>query len=138
MKNEFLRGRTTEFHLNLMETSCMVKIDEELIETALTNLFINALEATGEGGMISISTASIRGRVILNVKDNGEGITPELSDRIFEPFHSTKSDGTGLGLTYVQQIVKEHQGEIKIESHHGHGTSVTISLPGDNERSNKP
>ncbi len=132
-KNEFLRGRKTKFNLNLMDTSCMVKIDEELIETALTNLFMNALEATGEGGMISISTANIGGRVIVKINDNGVGIIPEFSDQIFDPFLSTKSSGTGLGLTYVQQIVKEHQGEIKIESQEGQGTSVTISLPGKKE-----
>ncbi len=74
----------------------MVSIDEELIETALTNLFINALEATGDGGRINISTADINGRVIVEVKDNGEGIAPEFSERIFDPFLSTKPGGTGL------------------------------------------
>ncbi len=128
-KNEFLRGGKTEFQLNLMESPCMVKIDEELFSTVLTNLFINALEATGEGGEISISTSSTNGQVVVNVKDNGGGITQEFSNRIFDPFLSTKPGGTGLGLTYVQQIVKEHQGEVKIESQEGHGTSVTISLP---------
>jgi len=128
-KNDFLRGRRREFKLNLSRDRCLVKIDEKLIATALTHLFINSVEATDENGIIHISTNIIGERIIIDMTDNGIGIPAEFLERIFEPFLSTKPGGTGLGLTYVQQIFKEHRGEIKVEGRQGKGTSITISLP---------
>ncbi|MBW1829436.1 MAG: sensor histidine kinase, partial [Deltaproteobacteria bacterium] len=128
-KNDFLRGRRREFKLNLSRDRCLVKIDEKLIATALTHLFINSVEATDENGIIHISTNIIGERIIIGMTDNGIGIPAEFLERIFEPFLSTKPGGTGLGLTYVQQIFKEHRGEIKVEGRQGKGTSITISLP---------
>ena len=95
----------------------------------MTHLYINASEAAGEDGLINIYTAKAGERIIVEVKDNGMGIAPEFSERIFDPFFSTKSGGTGLGLTYVQQIINEHQGDIKVESRSGSGTTFIISLP---------
>ena len=128
-KNDFLRGRRREFKLNLFRNRCLVKIDEKLIATALTHLLINSVEATDENGIIHIATNIIGERIIIDMTDNGIGIPAEFLERIFEPFLSTKPGGTGLGLTYVQQIFKEHRGEIKVEGRQGKGTSITISLP---------
>ena len=75
--------------------------------------------------------STIGERIIIDLKDNGIGIPEEFIKRIFDPFLSTKPGGTGLGLTYVQQIVKEHGGEIKVEGRKGKGTSINISLPGN-------
>jgi len=133
-KTDFLGKRKTEFKLNLEKTPCMVKVDKRLIGVALTHLYMNASEAAKENGIIRISTYIIDNKIVIEVEDNGDGIRPEFQDRIFDPFFSTKSGGTGLGLTYVQHIINDHGGDIDVESHPGDGTSFIISLPGDGNR----
>ena len=130
-KKDFLRKRKIEFKLNLEKTPCLVKIDKKLIGVGLTHLYMNASEAVKENGIIRISTHIIDEKIVIEVKDNGDGITPEFIDRIFDPFFSTKSGGTGLGLTNVQQIVNQHGGEINVESQPGDGTTFRISFPED-------
>jgi signal transduction histidine kinase len=134
-RKDFLKKRKTAFKLNFESTPCLVKIDKRLMGVALTHLYMNASEAAKENGIIYISTHIIHEKIVIKVKDNGDGITPEFIDRIFDPFFSTKSGGTGLGLTYVQQIINEHGGEINVESHPGDGTSFIITLPGDGSKS---
>ena len=65
----------------------------------------------------------------LTIRDHGSGIPPEIMGSLFEPYQSTKKSGSGLGLLIVRRIVREHGGEIEIESKTGEGTTVTISLP---------
>jgi len=87
------------------------------------------LEATKEDGLISISTEAFQDRIIVKIKDNGIGIHSGFLDRIFDPFFSTKNGGTGLGLTYVKQIINEHEGEVQVDSKSGNGTTFILSLP---------
>lgn len=127
-----LRGITAERDLTLADDQ--LRCDPEQIEQALIALLINAVEATTEGGRLTVRTWSdpaAPGAVRLSVADTGVGITPELQSRIFDPFFSTKNDtkGVGLGLAVVSGIVQRHEGRIEVASSPGHGTTFTITLP---------
>jgi signal transduction histidine kinase len=93
---------------------------------------MNALDATGAGGKIAVQTeVAAEGLVALTVKDDGVGIPPEIRDKIFNPFFTTKpfGQGTGLGLAICHGIVTAHGGEIHVESEVGQGTRIRITLP---------
>jgi len=106
-----------------------VPADPELLSLALGNLVTNALEAMPNGGSLEISLAAQTNRVLLTVKDTGVGISSEDLSRVFDPFFSTKPQGTGMGLTAVHHIVANHLGEVQIESKQGQGTKVHLWLP---------
>jgi signal transduction histidine kinase len=94
------------------------------------NLIRNAYQALhGEDGRITVHTRMNDYEYVISIEDNGTGISPEHMGAIFEPYLTTKSSGSGLGLLIVRRIVREHGGEIAIESEANHGTRVTIHLP---------
>jgi signal transduction histidine kinase len=98
------------------------------------NLLTNALQALPEeGGTITLTTISHGPEVEIRVQDNGCGIPPEVRNRMFEPFYTTKEvgEGTGLGLAISLGIIKQHKGQIQVESEAGLGTTVIIRLPVD-------
>lgn len=102
------------------------------ISQALLNLVINAAQAVGECGRITVATLSTEnGRILVDVSDDGEGIPEETRERIFDPFFTTREagQGTGLGLTVTRDIVQSHGGEVRVESEPGTGTRVSVSLP---------
>lgn len=115
--------------------------DADQIEQTLIALLINAVEAMPDGGQITVATAPARAdpehRVTLSVGDTGVGIPVEARDRVFDPFFSTKSEakGVGLGLAVVYGIVQRHEGDIRVTSTVGSGTTVTIELPRNPEES---
>jgi PAS domain S-box-containing protein len=113
-------------------------LDKGQIEQALINLVLNAVEATPEGGTISIKTAllsSLRAVEII-LKDTGAGIAADQLDKIFEPFFTTKETGTGLGLAITHGIIEQHGGTIEVESAVGQGTAFTIYLPMNEGKAN--
>ena len=99
----------------------------------MLNLIRNSREAMPGGGELTIGTWRDGVRALLRVSDNGKGMTAEQLERLFEPFYTTKKEGTGLGLTLVQQIVTEHGGHIECESASGKGSTFTIILPVEEE-----
>jgi PAS domain S-box-containing protein len=107
----------------------LVAMDERFMKQALLNLIKNAQAAMAEGGSLIIKTERGDGEVLIRVTDTGTGISSDNISKIFEPYFTTKATGSGLGLTMVFKIVKEHQGEIFVKSKEGEGTSFTISLP---------
>ncbi|MDH4163642.1 MAG: ATP-binding protein [Nitrospirota bacterium] len=109
------------------------------IEQVITNLVLNALDALSPGGAITITTGTgeMAGRgaaVVLSVADTGTGIPRDIIDRIFDPFFTTKppGKGTGLGLAMVYGIVKSHNGEVRVESREGEGSTFSVSFPASN------
>jgi len=108
-----------------------LELDREQIKRVLINLLDNAVAAVDENGEIQISTAYDRARssVYLEVADNGCGLEPEVRARIFEPEFSTKKQGTGLGLTIVNQIVEDHRGYIRVRPNEPRGTRFVIEFP---------
>jgi len=109
-----------------------VFIDRRQIQQVLVNLITNAIQAMPHSGVLFVGTRPGKepGVVEVTIKDNGKGIPPEYVPHIFDPFFSTKGEGgTGLGLSVSYGIVKNHQGEIRVESKVGVGTTFTIELP---------
>ncbi|MDA3904363.1 MAG: ATP-binding protein [Desulfuromusa sp.] len=97
------------------------------------NILVNAAQAIEEKGEIKIKTQAKDGNIVIAISDNGSGISEEIRDKIFEPFFTTKEvgKGTGLGMSVSYEIIKNHQGQIKVDSEAGQGTTFTIELPLD-------
>jgi signal transduction histidine kinase len=107
-----------------------VNADEGQLRAAFLNLLRNSREAMPGGGTVTVRTRRADdGAVEVEVGDTGPGIAPEDLRRIFEPFFSTKSGGTGLGLAFASQVVEEHGGSIGCESEPGRGTVFRVRLP---------
>ncbi len=103
------------------------------------NLIDNAIDAAPEGGHVTVNASSNGSGVVVTVLDDGEGIPPEIRERIYDPFFTTKGvgEGTGLGLDIVRRIVQWHRGEIDVDSRPGR-TEFRVSLPFGNERLIRP
>jgi signal transduction histidine kinase len=121
-----------EVKMNLNESLPHVLIDEHQIQQVLVNLVTNAVQAMPHGGTIHLSSrpGSSDHSVETTVMDNGKGISAEHLSHIFDPFFTTKGDtGTGLGLSVSYGIVKNHKGDIRVESKVGTGSTFTVELP---------
>jgi two-component system NtrC family sensor kinase len=124
---------TRDFGLNLPK----VWIDREQMKQVFMNLILNAIQAMREGGSIFITTRLISGGeagnsgqfIQVEIRDTGVGIPAENLDRIFDPFFTSKDEGSGLGLSISHQIVQEHGGYVTVESKVGVGTTFFINLP---------
>ncbi len=99
------------------------------------NILVNAAQAIEDSGEIKITTRVDQDKVVVAISDNGPGIPAEIKDKIFEPFFTTKEvgKGTGLGMSISFDIIKDHQGQIRIESTVGQGTTFVIELPLERE-----
>lgn len=106
-----------------------VLFDENQIKQVFFNLLKNGMEAMPDGGKLAVNISAGDAFVRIDFRDNGIGIKPEELDRIFEPYHTTKSKGTGLGLMIVQRIIKDHGGQIEVSSKEGEGTRFGVMLP---------
>jgi two-component system sensor histidine kinase PilS (NtrC family) len=109
--------------------SLMWSVDRQQFRQAIWNLCVNAFQAMPEGGELRVTTAVTGRNLVLRVSDSGEGINATDLAQIFEPFFSTKADGSGLGLALVHRIVQEHGGEIDVQSRPGAGTTFTLTIP---------
>ena len=103
--------------------------DSELLKIVFINVLINSAQAMKGTGTIRISLTSTETMARIVVSDEGPGIAPEVRDKLFVPFVTTKSRGTGLGLSTVKRLVEAHRGEIHVDCPPSGGTSVTILLP---------
>ncbi|MDT4762941.1 two-component system sensor histidine kinase NtrB [Sphaerochaeta sp. PS] len=106
-----------------------LEFDENLLKQALLNLIKNAMNAMEGGGKIRLQAKADGNHVVIMVSDTGTGMDDETLQKIFEPYFTTKATGTGLGLTVVYKIMKEHHGDISVESKLGEGTTFTLSFP---------
>jgi two-component system NtrC family sensor kinase len=116
--------------LDLLEGDDALVCDPDQLEQALVALLVNAIEATSPGGMLRLAAAPAQESVLLTVSDTGSGIPEAVLPHIFEPFFTSKEDGSvGLGLSVVYGIVQRHGGTIEIDSTPGKGTTFRIALP---------
>jgi PAS domain S-box-containing protein len=106
-----------------------ILFDERYMKQALLNLVTNARAAMPKGGLLTIVTKCVDNEICIQISDTGTGIKEENLSKIFEPYFTTKDTGTGLGLTQVFKIVREHQGEISVLSKPDEGTTFEIILP---------
>ena len=118
-----------EFRREVEEPLPLVECDSEQIKQVLLNLTMNAVQAMENGGEVTLGVSCRNGNVVIEVKDQGPGITNENLEKIFSPFFTTKKSGTGLGLTVAQQIVMRHGGEIMVDPNRPRGTIFSILLP---------
>ncbi len=123
------RGIVLETRLRAQQSTVLARVGA--IDQILINLVSNARDAVRAGGVIAIETCNVGGSVVLEVSDDGVGIPLEIQERIFEPFFTTKaaSQGTGLGLSTVRDIVGEARGSIDVSSAPGRGATFILSLP---------
>jgi two-component system, NtrC family, nitrogen regulation sensor histidine kinase GlnL len=108
--------------------------DDAQLQQVFMNLLLNAMEAMGTNGALTVSTEIVNGengqRVLrIQIQDTGTGVKPENLARVFEPFFTTKKNGTGLGLAISHRIVLEHHGTIEVQSETNKGSTFGISLP---------
>jgi PAS domain S-box-containing protein len=136
-----LRSSNVRRHACLPEDLWWVEVDEEQINQAVNHLLINADQAMPQGGAIHILAENVRiseksqvplksGKYVkISIEDQGIGIPPEHLDKVFDPFFTTKRRGTGLGLSTVYSIIKNHDGHITLESTQNGGSTFIIYLP---------
>jgi PAS domain S-box-containing protein len=130
---EFVRYELDEVRINcvmeLSENMPPIDFDERFMKQALLNLIKNAIAAMDDGGTLTITTGFTDTEIQISVKDTGIGISEENLPKIFEPYFTTKPTGTGLGLTLVFKIIREHRGDLNVKSREGEGTDFIITLP---------
>lgn len=125
-----LEQRECKVTLDLTPNEPLLELDRTQIQQALYNLLRNASQSLpASGGIISIHSETTPYELRISISDNGSGISPEHMGSLFEPYKTTKKSGNGLGLIIVRRIIREHGGEIEIESEKGEGTKVTLFLP---------
>jgi two-component system nitrogen regulation sensor histidine kinase NtrY len=120
------------FQLDLTPDPPAIDADPEQIRRVLNNLLKNSVEASGKMQVVRVSTRfeeAPRPAVRLEIVDHGDGMKPETLKRLFTPYFTTKKNGTGLGLAIAEKIVKDHDGDIEVESEPGKGTRITIRFP---------
>jgi len=110
-----------------------IYVDNAQMQQVFSNIILNSIHATGEGGTIMIASRTHTNGVRVDISDTGVGISKENIKRVFDPFFTTKDvgEGTGLGLAISYGIVQKHMGSINIESELGKGTRCVIILPCD-------
>jgi signal transduction histidine kinase len=111
----------------------VLRADESQLQQAFMNLLLNAVEAVGNNGTLTVTTDIVPDpdgtqRLKISIQDTGMGITPENLAHLFEPFFTTKKHGTGLGLSITRRIVEEHRGTIEVQSEPGGGSTFIVSL----------
>ena len=136
-----LSGSKTKADFAISDDLSPLDVDKGQISQVINNLIINADQAMPKGGVIKIKAVNIKvgpesslrlepgDYVRISISDNGEGIAPENLSKVFDPYFTTRSSGSGLGLATVYSIVKRYKGEIRVESKVGIGTTFTIYLP---------
>lgn len=124
-----LQSRHIQFFMETEEKTAVILGNANQTKQVLINLLKNAMEAIDKEGSIRILLRKEKKHIIVSLKDSGLGIPPHLLERIFEPFYTTKSTGTGLGMMIANKIITEHMGTITICSQEQIGTEISISLP---------
>jgi len=130
---DFFAPQTDAAHIimrtSLPEAPVTCRVDANLIKQALLNLMINAVQAMDKGGELLIRVGTDSDRALIEVIDTGPGIETDKLQAIFQAYYSTKKDGTGLGLSTTQRIIREHDGTLQVNSETGKGTRFVIALP---------
>jgi signal transduction histidine kinase len=128
VKNQFRLGGIVHRY-DRPEQPVLVNGNPNQLQQVLVNLMLNAVQAMQPDGRLDLAVSSQGKEARIVISDTGAGIPPEALSRIFDPFFTTKNEGTGLGLSLSYAIVKDHSGEIEVESVPGQGTTFTLTLP---------
>lgn len=137
MTRERVLGQGPDLNQDLEELPA-IHLDPDRLGEVVVNLLDNAMDACKDGGAVTIRTRLARdsegtetGDQVLEVEDSGSGIAPDILDRVYDPFFTTKGigEGSGLGLAIARRVVREHGGEVEIQSEEGQGTLIRVTLP---------
>jgi len=128
MAEKSVSDKHARVEMNLAKDLPLLNVDPAMLEQVFLNIYLNAIDAMEEGGKLSISARKTTDQVLVEVRDNGCGISSEDIPHIFNPFFTKKKYGTGLGLTQIKKIMDLHQGTIIISSEEGAGTSVAMTF----------
>ena len=124
-----LLQKNIDIDVILKDPELTVEADTNLVEQVLINLLVNAIDAVKDKEDPHITLSAAKGsnqKVIIKVADNGSGIPPEVLDKIFIPFFSTKKSGSGIGLSLCKQIMMLHRGNVQVQSKEGEGTVFSL------------
>ncbi|HJV36868.1 ATP-binding protein [Geomonas sp.] len=126
-------GKNIEKQLELQEDLPPVYVDPKQIQQVFLNLFLNAVQAMQQGGTLTVKSSLVEidgvPTVQVKVTDTGQGIPPQILEKIFTPFFTTKAQGTGLGLPICHRLIAQHNGRLSVISEDGKGTTFTVELP---------
>lgn len=126
-----LEQKEIEFETIIKDTELQLNIDPSLIEQVLINLVVNAMDAlkdTASPRIVLSAYISSNNKTVIKIADNGPGMSPELEEKIFIPFFSTKKNGSGIGLSLCKQIMMLHKGNIQVQTEPGKGTGVLLQF----------
>lgn len=124
-----VRGKTVHFDKDIEPGLQAAECDPEQLEQVLLNLMINAVEASPDGGEVTLAAASDENGIAIRVVDRGHGVAPAHIDHLFDPFFTTKEHGTGLGLPVAHQIVRQMGGSLQAQVNLDRGMTFSIVLP---------
>lgn len=124
-----MKGRMISLKRDFRAAPDFIFADESQLQQVFMNLLLNAAEAVGSNGEVTVATETTGSQLLVFIRDSGVGITKENLARLFEPFFTTKKNGTGLGLAICQRVVEEHRGKIEVSSEPGQGSVFIVSLP---------
>jgi signal transduction histidine kinase len=123
------RQQSVEIELNFIpDQAILAAADPDRMEQVLLNLAVNALEAMPQGGTLAMRLHALAEQIQIEVADTGSGVPEQLRDRIFDPYFTTRSSGTGMGLALSEKIIRQHEGTIDLTSG-SQGTVFTVTLP---------
>ncbi len=124
-----VRGNQIDYHVEIEDGDVSLVGNVNSVASALSNLVLNAIQNAGKGCQIDVYLRAVNDEVRISVQDNGPGIEKELQGKIMEPFFTTRSQGTGLGLAVVQMVCRAHKGRLELISEPGDGACFTVCLP---------
>ncbi len=129
LKELFQMNEQVEFAWYPIHQQVWIEADKTQMNRLFTNLFTNAIEACAKNCRLEVREELFNGSIRISIKDNGEGIPPDMQSRIFTPNFTTKSSGTGLGLAMVKGIIEQTKGKIWFETEQGNGSTFHVELP---------
>jgi len=124
-----IKKESAEISFSLCKDDCEILGNQSALMGAIQNLVLNSIQVIKAGAKIELSSYCKDGYALISVRDNGKGINKELADKIFEPFYTSRSQGTGLGLAVVKSVANAHQGDVKLISETGEGAHFCIHIP---------
>lgn len=129
MVEALIVSQDVDFTINCDDESLSLYGNANALASAISNLVINAIQVSGKGCQLSLTTEVVNNKLHLSISDNGPGIAEELQAKILEPFFTTREQGTGLGLAVVQMVCHAHKGNLSFVSKLNQGTTFTLCLP---------
>lgn len=130
-----IKNNQIDFCLEVEDHDACLMGNTNAIASAVSNLVINAIQIAGKNSQIDVFARVVAGELKISIQDSGPGVPAELQQKIMEPFFTTRSQGTGLGLAVVQMVTRAHKGRLELISEPGDGACFTVCLPLANQNS---